>query len=127
MRHVLLLCVACCITALTSFAGADCVEPAQPQVKLPSGRWVCAVHKTPIIEAIAFVESRDSALVHFRGEMARVERCNPNALYPEATLRPTKSFRLPARLDYCRICERNMVLAGRRAEAHFKEHGTLLP
>ena len=127
VRHYAVFCLACCLAAITSFARADCVELAQPQVQLPNGRWVCAVHKTPIIEAVAFVESRDPVLHHFHGAMARVHACNPNSLYPEAALRPTKQFRLPTRLDYCRTCERRMVSAARRADAHFKEHGTYPP
>ena len=127
MRSRAFLAFAVSICASVASVQSDCVEPANPYLILLSGERACVVHRTPIVTREVFWASDDTTLYHFAAEMARVAACNPNGLYPEASLRPSKTFRFRKPGDYCPVCERAMAAAGKRSEAYFKKHGTYPP
>jgi hypothetical protein len=113
--------------AAISSAPSSCAVPAEPWLKLTSGRWVCAVHRVPEVDGYAFWLPGDLPTIDFMGYMARVSASNPNSLYPYASLHRTKEFRVRGPAKYCPVCERAMVAAAARAETYFKKHGGYKP
>ena len=54
-------------------------------------------------------------------EMRYVSDCNPNALYPYASLHRTKEFSEAGLLEYCPECERAVLAALARIEGDYRE------
>jgi hypothetical protein len=103
-------------------ASDDCPSLPDSQIKLPSGQWICALHHKPILKAEAFWLPRPLPIIDFMGETARVSHCNPNSLFPYASLRRTKEFSVPGPAYYCPTCEQAMLAADKRAQAYFTKH-----
>jgi hypothetical protein len=105
----------------------DCSDLLDAQIKLASGQWICAIHHVPIKDVKAFFRSEPRPVIEFRGKMQRISDCNPNSLYPDASVHQTKEFCVPRRTNYCPICERVMIAADIRAGAYFQKHHTYEP
>ena len=111
----------------TSLAGTepdDCGKFAPPHhlYKNASGKYCCARHRRPLISAHVFSMPSPLPLIEFEGEMRRVSDCNPNSLYPQASLHRTKEFSEPGMLDYCPECERAVLACLARIEADYQAH-----
>lgn len=91
----------------------DCSKFAPPHhlYQNASGQYLCARHRRPLVKARVFSMRSPLPTIDFAGEMHHVSDCNPNSLYPYASLHRTKEFSEPGLLDYCPQCERAVVAA----------------
>jgi len=66
-----------------------------------SGQYFCARHRRPLIHGHVFSMPSPLPTIDFIGEMQRVSGCNPNSLYPYASLHRTKEFSEAGAYDFC--------------------------
>ena len=102
----------------------DCSKFAPPHhiYKDASGHYFCARHRRPLIHGHVFSMPSPLPTIDFVGEMQRVSQCNPNSLYPYASLHHTKEFTEAGFYDYCPDCERTVLAAAARIEAEYRAH-----
>jgi len=111
-------------TLIASTDADDCSKFAPPHhlYKNASGQYCCARHRRPLITGHVFSMSSPLPIIDFYDEMRRVSDCNPNSLYPYASLHRTKEFREAGVLDYCPDCEKAVLTAAARIEADYRTH-----
>src|SRR5947208_9656775 len=100
----------------------DCGKFAPPHhlYKNASGQYYCARHRRPLVHGDVFSMPWPLPIIEFEGEMQRVGQCNPNSLYPYASLHRTKEFSKAGVLDYCPDCERAVLAAVTRIGANYR-------
>src|SRR5437868_4102943 len=103
---------------------ADCSKFAPPRhlYKNASGHYFCARHRRPLVHGHVFSMPWPLPIIDFAADMRHVSDCNPNSLYPYASLHRTKEFSEAGVLEYCPECERAVLAAVARIEADYRAH-----
>ena len=120
----IILAMALLRTAVAGTESKDCRKLAPPHhvYQNGSGQYFCARHRRPLIRGHAFSMPSPLPTIDFVGEMLRVSNCNPNSLYPYASLHRSKEFSEAGVLEYCPDCERAVLTAAARIEADYRVH-----
>ena len=81
----------------------DCSKLVPPHhlYKNASGQYCCASHRRPLVSGHVFSIPGPLPIIDFYSEMRYVSDCNPNALYPYASLHHIKEFSEAGLLEYC--------------------------
>jgi hypothetical protein len=102
----------------------DCSKLAPPHhlYKNASGQYCCARHRRPLVSEHVFSTPSPLPIIDFAADMRHVSDCNPNSLYPYASLHRTKEFSEAGVLEYCPECERAILAAVAQIEADYRVH-----
>ncbi len=89
----------------------------EPIITSKSGQHICARHHIPLVTVPGYAVRGWNDPIHrvasfsSIGQMAVVEACNPNSVFPEQSLHRSKGYPERAMVTYCPKCEAAVQIA----------------